>query len=95
MRFKTLLGLLAIGGAVAYAQKKRGADLSLHGIANTLRGVLDTMMGKATEHAGRAPNIGTSTEIAAGTSSGLGTDASTSTSGSYSSSYGPNGVDHK
>ena len=46
MRFKNLLGLLAIGGAVAYAQKKRGGDLSFNGIKNSLRGVVDNVKGK-------------------------------------------------
>ena len=32
MRFKNMLGLLAIGGAIAYAQKKRGGDFSLGGL---------------------------------------------------------------
>ena len=46
MRFKSLLGLLAIGGAVAYAQKKRGGDMSLAGIKNSLRSVADSVRSK-------------------------------------------------
>ena len=46
MRFKNLLGLLAIGGAVAYAQKKRGGDLSFNGIKNSLRGLVDNVKGQ-------------------------------------------------
>lgn len=37
MRIKTLLGLFAIGGAVAYAQKKRGGELTLEGFKKTAR----------------------------------------------------------
>jgi hypothetical protein len=43
MRFKTLLGLVAIGGAVAYAQKRRGGDLSFDGIKNSLRSTFDNV----------------------------------------------------
>ena len=43
MRFKKTLGLLAIGSAVYYAQKKRGADMSLNGIKNSVRGFLDNL----------------------------------------------------
>jgi hypothetical protein len=37
MRMKSLLGLLAIGGAVAYAQKKRGGELTVDGFKKTFR----------------------------------------------------------
>ena len=46
MRFKNLLGLLAIGGAVAYAQKKRGGDLSLAGIKSSLRDAFNNVKGQ-------------------------------------------------
>lgn len=37
MRMKRLLGLLAIGGAVAYAQKRRGGELSVNGFKRSLQ----------------------------------------------------------
>jgi hypothetical protein len=43
MRFRNLLGLLAIGGAVAYARKKRGADLSLDGIKRSVKNTIDNV----------------------------------------------------
>jgi hypothetical protein len=46
MRFKNLLGLLAIGGAVAYAQKKRNGDLSLAGFKNTFKELSNKVKGK-------------------------------------------------
>lgn len=101
MRFKNLLGLLAIGGAVAYAQKKRGGDMSLAGIKNSLRGVFDNVKNQVQGALGNQSNqqagatSRTSNDL--GTSSGLGADDfSTGSSGSYSSGYGSsNGVDRK
>ena len=46
MRFKNLLGLLAIGGAVAYAQKKRGGELSVDGFKKSLRSLVDNAKNK-------------------------------------------------
>lgn len=43
MRFKRVLGLLAIGGAVAYAQKRRGGELSISGFKNSLRSIIDNV----------------------------------------------------
>ena len=64
MRFKNLLGLVAIGGAVYYAQKKRGADMSLNGIKNSLRSTFDNVkqkLSQATEPTvARAGDVGTS-----------------------------------
>jgi hypothetical protein len=101
MRFKNLLGLLAIGGAVAYAQKKRGGDLSLAGIKNSLRGVVDNVKNQIQGAMGNQSSVQagatsrTSNDL--GTSSGLGNDDfSTGSSGSYSSGYGSsNGIDRK
>ena len=36
MRIKTLLGLVAVGGAVHYANKKRGGDMTLASFKETL-----------------------------------------------------------
>jgi|PlaIllAssembly_1097288.scaffolds.fasta_scaffold198371_3 hypothetical protein len=96
MRFKTVLGLLAIGGAIAYAQKKRGGELSLRGIKNSLRDVLDIVMGKPAQEPAGATTRAASTDIAAGTRSGLGTDDdSAGPSGGFASSFGPSSVDHR
>jgi hypothetical protein len=40
MRMKRLLGLVAIGGAIAYAQKKRGGELTIEGFKKTFRDLL-------------------------------------------------------
>ena len=40
MRMRNLLGLAAIGGAVAYAQKKRGGELSLAGFKQSAQELL-------------------------------------------------------
>ena len=102
MRFKNLLGLLAIGGAVAYAQKKRGGDMSLAGIKNSLRGAFDNVKSQVNSALGnQAPQTSVGATSRAtndlGTSSGLGSDDySTGSSGSYSSGYGSsNGIDRK
>jgi hypothetical protein len=85
MRFKNLLGLLAIGGAVAYAQKKRGGDLSLSGIKNSLRGMFDKAKGQLDNmrsHAGAGAtgtrtggrgDVGREYGTEAGTSANIGT----------------------
>lgn len=100
MRFRNLLGLLAIGGAVAYAQKKRGGDLSLAGIKNSLRGVFDSVKNQvqgATGNRSSASQAGATMRA----SNDLGAsgidrdDFSTSPSGSYSSGYSSNSVDRK
>ena len=100
MRFKNLLGLLAIGGAVAYAQKRRGGDMSLAGIKNSLRGVADKVknqLGGVMNNQNQTSQsaVGSANDI--GTSTGLGTDDfSTGSSGGYSGSYsGSNGIDRK
>ena len=46
MRFKTLLGLAAIGGAVAYAQKRRGGDMSFAGFKNTFHDLIGQAQNK-------------------------------------------------
>jgi hypothetical protein len=43
MRMKSLIGLLAIGGAIAYAQKKRGGELSVAGFKKTLREIMNSL----------------------------------------------------
>ena len=102
MRFRNLLGLLAIGGAVAYAQKKRGGDMSLSGIKNSLRGVFDNVKNQVQGALGnQQPQAAGATTRASNdlgtSSSGIGgDDYSTGSSGSYSSGYGgSNGVDRK
>lgn len=104
MRFRNLLGLLAIGGAVAYAQKRRGGDLSLAGIKNSLRGVVDNVKGQLSSvmgnqaQQGQQPAVGTSRVGSEGTSTGLGPDDfSTGSSGGYSGTYtgSSNGIDRK
>jgi len=96
MRFKNLLGLLAIGGAVAYAQKKRGGDLSLAGIKNSLRGVVDNVKNQINSVVGENKTPVASTSSAADldrTSSGF--SSNDYASGSYSSGYSGNGIDRK
>ena len=101
MRFKNLLGLLAIGGAVAYAQKKRGGDMSLAGIKNSLRGVFDNVktqvQGALGNQSGAQQGVTSRPAADLGTS-GVGNDdfASGSSGGAYSSGYGSsNGIDRK
>jgi hypothetical protein len=48
MRMKTLLGLAAIGGAVAYAQKKRGGELTIEGFKKTARELFNSLGAKST-----------------------------------------------
>ncbi|MDQ3334264.1 MAG: hypothetical protein M4D80_03820 [Myxococcota bacterium] len=97
---KNLLGLLAIGGAVAYAQKRRGGDMSLAGIKNSLRGVFDSVkkqVGGALGNQAQQSSVGATSRSAndLGTS-GLGSDDYSTGSGSYSSGYGnSNGIDRK
>ena len=101
MRFKNLLGLLAIGGAVAYAQKRRGGELTIDGFKNSFRSLIDNVKGKleavqsdqtgattrATNDRGVGANIGASS---------VGSEYSTSgTSGYTGSQYGSNGIDRK
>lgn len=92
MRFKNLLGLLAIGGAVAYAHKKRGGDLSLGSIKNSLRGLADSVKGKLDStmgtSSGAANNLDRSSSVG---SSSVGSEYSSG----YSSNYGSNGIDRK
>ena len=73
MRFKSLLGLLAIGGAVAYAQKKRTGDLSLNGFKNSFRSIADSVRSKLGD---------------LGATTGTNATASPSTGDDYSSSTG-------
>lgn len=97
MRFRNLLGLLAIGGAVAYAQKKRGGDLSLAGIKNSLRGAFDNVKGKLDtmgDKAGATTRASNDLGTSVGSSS-VGSDYSTSGTSGYSSGYGSNGIDRK
>ena len=92
MRFKNLLGLLAIGGAVAYAQKKRGGDMSFAGIKNSLKGVVDNVknqLGQVMGQQGAAANtarrdVGTSNLGSVGGQD----DISGTTGYSQSSGYG-------
>jgi hypothetical protein len=106
MRFKNLLGLLAIGGAVAYAQKRRGGDLSLAGIKNSVRGAIDNVRGQLGNVMGNQSNAGATTrasasdlgstaDVGAGTRSGLGADDYSTGTAGYSSRYGSNGIDRK
>lgn len=44
MRIKSLLGLFAIGGAVAYAQRKRGGEFSVDGFRRTFTELKDRLM---------------------------------------------------
>jgi hypothetical protein len=92
MRFKNLLGLLAIGGAVAYAQKKRGGDLSLNGIKNSLRSLADNVKGKLDSAMGSqsAVSSGASNDIDRSTRVGSSSVGSEYSSG-YSSNNGSNG----
>lgn len=105
MRFKNVLGLLAIGGAVAYAQKRRGGDMSLNGFKNTFRSVIDNVKGQIGNLTGQAQGqqrqgamsgadvggLGSSgTDVGNSSRSGIADDY-TGTSG-YSSGYG-NGID--
>lgn len=43
MRLRNLLGLAAVGGAVAYAQKKRGGELSLAGFKQSAQDLLRSL----------------------------------------------------
>jgi hypothetical protein len=98
MRFRNLLGLLAIGGAVVYAQKKRGGDMSLAGIKNSLRGVFDNVKNQVSGALGnqsQQSSVGATTSRATndlGTSSGLGSEDYAS--GSYSRGNS-DGIDRK
>jgi hypothetical protein len=58
MRFKTLLGLAAIGGAVAYAQKKRGGEMTVAGIKNSLRDLVTNVKGKLDQTRQQASTMG-------------------------------------
>ena len=101
MRFRNLLGLLAIGGAVAYAQKKRGGDMSLAGIKNSLRGVIDKAKNQVQGAMGNSqsvPQAGATSRASNDLgSSGVDRDdfSTGSSGGSYSSGYGSNGIDRK
>lgn len=70
MRMKNLLGLLAIGGAVVYAQKKRGGDLSIAGFKNSLRDIVGNMRGQLgnvtgnqNQQRGRQQHVGTGDDL--------------------------------
>jgi hypothetical protein len=84
MRFKNLLGLLAIGGAVAYAQKKRGGELSLDGFKKSFRGLADSVKAKLDGATGIGAAAGTR-EIDKSASAG-----STSVGAEYASGYSSN-----
>ena len=89
MRFKNLLGLLALGGAVAYAQKKRGGDLSFQGIKNSLKGALDNLRSKVEDlkaTSARSANL-TSSPSDVGTSD-LGTSSRSGIADDYASTSG-------
>ena len=94
MRFKNLLGLLAIGGAVAYAQKKRGGDLSFAGIKNSLKSTFESVKGQLNQVMGQqgANTASTTTRRDVGTSNlgsvGTQDDVSGTTGYAGSSSYG-------
>ena len=49
MRIKNLLGLLAIGGAVAYAQKRRGGEMSLAGIKQSFNELVTSAKTKVSD----------------------------------------------
>lgn len=54
MRIRNLMGLFAIGGAVAYANKKRGGDWSLTSFKETLQDLGDTVKQKLTSLSGQS-----------------------------------------
>ncbi len=90
MRMKNLLGLLAIGGAVAYAQKRRGGDMSLQGFKNSfseLVGNVKNQVSQLQNKVGGGQGSVSRTQQDVGSSRGIG-DAYSSTSG-YSSGYSP------
>ncbi|HLL23807.1 MAG TPA: hypothetical protein VK427_16830 [Kofleriaceae bacterium] len=110
MRFKNVLGLLAIGGAVVYAQKKRGGEMSLNGFKESFRGIVDNVRGQIDNlrnaQGGQRQAVGSrSTSSAVGgdiASSDMGTQRSgvaddySGTSGYSSGSLsGSNGIDRK
>ncbi len=49
MRMKNLLGLLAIGGAVAYAQKRRGGEMSVQGFKNSFNELVGNVKNKVSQ----------------------------------------------
>lgn len=66
MRFKNILGLLAIGGAVAYAQKKRGRDLSVAGLKETFNEVAGGLKSRLGEmRGGSAGSVAESSSMGA------------------------------
>lgn len=96
MRFKNLLGLLAIGGAVAYAQKKRGGEMSLAGIKSSLLDAFNNVKGQLQGVMGQGQNQNQTRGVVGGNDVGtsdLGSvgghdDIGSSTGYSQSSSYG-------
>lgn len=99
MKFKNLLGLVAIGGAVAYAQKRRGGEMSLAGFKNTFNEVLGNVknqvsqLGNKQGLGGRSQGAG-SQDVGASSRSGIadeytsggyagGTSGTSGTSGGY------------
>ena len=94
MRFKNLLGLLAIGGAVAYAQKKRGGDLSFAGIKNSIKSITNNVKSKLDSMRSQpASTTAADTSIGSTPRSNYVDDYGTSTSGYTSRSYSTNGLD--
>jgi hypothetical protein len=88
MRFKTLLGLVAIGGAVAYAQKRRGGDLSFEGIKNSLRSTFDNVRGQIDKIA----NTGGNNASSSSSNEDTGYGSRNASSGYGSADYGSAGV---
>ncbi len=58
MRIKNLLGLLAIGGAVAYAQKRRGGEMSLAGIKQSFNELVSNVKTKVGDLANQVGAMG-------------------------------------
>lgn len=102
MRFKNLLGLMAIGGAVAYAHKQRGGDLSLEGIKGSLNNLVGNVknklgqsgigqrMGVTGQQGQPSQNVGGVADVG-GTSGSFGVDDFGSTSSGYTGGIGGNG----
>lgn len=91
MRFKSLLGLLAIGGAVAYAQKKRGGELSINGLKQGFRDLATSVKSKLDSAMGQATGVTSGASNDADRAASVGSSSVGSEYASYSTSYGSNG----
>lgn len=89
MRMKGLFGLLAIGGAVAYAQKKRGGELTVDGFKKTFREMFNSASKSASSMRSTAmhsnddelPSYGSAGRVGTTTRSSYGDDFSSSPNG--------------